>query len=308
VRYVILHKTLVDDDRAARWQRYLMAAPRFEDEQIAVYATAPDLTLAAELIPGTGVIRAVAATGCLNPGRVLALAVGWGAVTAPGGNYDVELMLVSSDGATVQAKTFPGWSSDGMAWGYYELRADPSLPDGDYAVRLVLVDPATGARQGQPATVGQVQVSHACAFDVPPDAVNANVLFGDDVRLLGYGLRRDGEQLTLTLHWRAERRMKTNYKVFVHVFDPATGVPVAQDDAMPRRNTFPTTFWWPGDVVTDVVPISLEGAAAGAYGVAVGVYDPATMIRLPVVDADGQLRRDDRFVLPGEEVRVEARE
>ncbi|MCP4535506.1 MAG: hypothetical protein GY831_30330, partial [Delftia sp.] len=276
VRYVILHKTLVDGDRAARWQRYLLAAPRFEDEQIAVYSTAPlagrDFALAAELLPGTGVIRAVASTACLNPGRVLGLNVGWDAVAAPGQDMDVELALVSSKGATVQAETFPGWSAAGMAWGYYELRASPTLPGGDYAIRLALLDPATGALQGQAATVGQVQVSGACTFDVPPDATGANVLFGDDARLPGYRLRRDGDELTLTLHWRAERRMETNYKIFVHVFDPATGIPVVQDDAMPRRNTFPTTFWWPGEVVVDVIPISLAGVPAGAYGVAVGVY------------------------------------
>jgi hypothetical protein len=143
---------------------------------------------------------------------------------------------------------------------------------------------------------------------MPPDdgdAVPVNALFGDDLRLLGYRLSQEGNLLTLTLHWRAERRMETAYKIFVHVFDPATQVPVAQDDAMPRRWAYPTTYWGPGEVVTDVVSISLEGVPVGAYGVALGIYDPVTVDRLPVVDGAGQPQPDGRLVLPGETVGME---
>ncbi len=189
------------------------------------------------------------------------------------------------------------------------MRISPSLPAGDYNVALALVDPATGAIQGRQAVVGQVTVSERpCAFALPPDgaeAVRVNARFGDDLRLLGYRLSQEDERLILTLHWRAERRMGTAYKIFVHVFDPATQVPVAQDDAMPRRWAYPTTFWGPGEVVTDVVSISLEGVPVGTYGVALGVYDPATMARLPAVDGAGQPQPDARLVLPGEMVSVE---
>jgi hypothetical protein len=123
--------------------------------------------------------------------------------------------------------------------------------------------------------------------------------------LLGYQLDHNGDRLSLTLDWRSEQRMETDYKIFVHVFDPATGVPVAQDDAMPHRWAYPTTFWGTGEVVEDVIPISLKGVPAGAYGIAVGVYDPATMERLPVVDGAGRPRADDRLVLAGETILVE---
>jgi hypothetical protein len=107
--------------------------------------------------------------------------------------------------------------------------------------------------------------------------------------------------------------METDYKIFVHVFDPATNIPVAQDDAMPHRWAYPTTFWGPGEVVDDLIPISLVGVQPGAYGIAVGVYDPATMERLPVADGTDQpstlgLQPDGRFVLPGQAVIIEERE
>jgi hypothetical protein len=321
VRYLILHKTLAGPDQLARWQRYLLIAPRFEDEQIAVYATAPlperDFTLADELAPGIGLIRVVTSTGCLNPGRALEVDVGWATTVAPERDLHIKLALVGEGGIVRQEEIFPlspawptaEWPANAVAWGYYALHGHPSLPAGNYTVTLALVDPTTGTLQGQQAVVGQVAVSQRpCAFAMLPDdvdTVRVNALFGDDLRLLGYRLSQEGDRLILTLHWRAERRMETAYKIFVHVFDPATQVPVAQDDAMPRRWAYPTTFWGPGEVVTDVVSISLEGVPVGTYGVALGVYDPATTARLPVVDGAGRSQPDARLVLPGEMLSME---
>jgi hypothetical protein len=321
VRYVILHKELIDVDRLARWQRTLLSRPRFEDEQIAVYATSPlagrDFELADELAPGIGPIRVLTSTGCLNPGRVLEVDVGWGATATPGQDFDVRLTLVEEAGSGYQEEVFPlsqawptgEWPANAMAWGYYVLHAHPSLPAGEYAVALALADPETGESQGQQAVVGRVTVSPSpCEFSLPmetTDAVRVNALFGDDLRLLGYRLDHAADHLTVTLYWRAERRMETAYKIFIHVFDPATSAPAAQDDAMPRRWAYPTQLWSPGQVVTDAIPISLEGVPAGAYTVAVGVYDPATTERLAVIDRAGELQPDGRLVLPGETINVE---
>jgi len=321
LRYIILHKNQVGSDRTDHWQRYFLIDPRFEDGQIAVYNTDPlagrDFVLANELAPGLGIIRATTSTSCLNPGRVLEVDVGWGTTAAPGRDLQARLALTSSDAEAYQAKDFPlspswptrQWPANAVAWGYYTLHLRPSLPAGTYTLSLALVDPATDMPQGKQAVLGQVTVSPSpCTFDVPADAVALNALFGDYLRLLGYQLERDGVLLTVTLHWRSQQRMETDYKIFVHVFDPATAVPVAQDDAMPHRWAYPTTFWGPGEMVEDVIPISLDGVPAGAYGVAIGVYDPATMGRLPIWDGAGQLQPDGRLVLPGETIEVEGRE
>ena len=318
LRYIILHKDRVGTDRVEHWQRYFMIDPRFEDGQIAVYATDPlagrDFILTHELTPGVGIIRVITSTGCLNPGRMLEVDVGWGTTAAPGRDLNVELALVSSRNGISQTEVFPvspiwptrEWPANAVAWGYYTLRVHPSLPTDTYAVTLALVDPKTGTIQGQPAVVGRLMVSPSpCAFDALPGTVGVNALFGDDLRLLGYQLDHNGDRLSLTLDWRSERRMETDYKIFVHVFDPATGTPVAQDDAMPHRWAYPTTFWGPGEVVEDVIPISLRGVPAGGYGIAVGIYDPATMERLPVVDGAGRPQPDGRLVLPGEMIQVE---
>jgi hypothetical protein len=125
------------------------------------------------------------------------------------------------------------------------------------------------------------------------------------MRLRGYRLEQQEDVVSLTLLWRSERRMATDYKVFVHIFDPGTGIPVAQDDSMPLHWTYPTSYWSPGEVVTDVILISVEQVPPGVYGVGVGAYDPARGERLPVYNNLGQVQPDGRLVLVGESVRIE---
>ena len=67
---------------------------------------------------------------------------------------------------------------------------------------------------------------------------------------------------------------------------------------MPCNWTYPTSRWWPGEVVADRVSISLADVPAGQYGIAVGVYDPATGTRLPLVEQSGEPVPDGRLVLP----------
>jgi hypothetical protein len=320
VRYIILHKTEVGADRISHWRRYLLTRPRFEDEQIAVYITTPqagqDYVMMEEVAHGIGIIDVITSTRCLNPGRVLEVDVGWGTSAPPNQDLHVRVSLVDDKNSVVQEQVFPlvpnwptrEWPTSTVAWGYYEIRTPLSLASGVYFVTLSVEDPATGVRQGHSVTVGQMVVTDSvCEFGIltgAADAVPTTTVFGDDLRLLGFQERRDGQDLRLTLYWRSERRMETDYKIFVHVFDPATGILVAQDDAMPHRWAYPTSFWGPGEVVDDLIPISLAGVQPGTYGIAVGVYDPATMERLPVTDGTGDLKPDGRYVLPGKTVTI----
>ena len=321
VRDIVLHKEEARPDRLERWERYLLISPRFEDGVVAVFPTSPevgrDFSLMQELAAGLGPVRVITSTGCVNPGGVLEVDVGWGARKAPGQDFDVELALVSSDGRVVQVRRYPvctssgdpwlthAWSEGAVAWGYYPLYTDASLPPATYEVRLALVDAQSGLSQGNPLNVGDVTVSRSrCDLPTPSDAVRSNTVFGDALRLLGYALQRPDDRLIISLHWRSEQRMETDYKVFVHIFDLDTGVPVAQDDAMPLRWSYPTSFWGPGEYVRDDIPIDLHAVPPAYYGIAIGIYDPHTLERLPVVDVEGQVSPDGRLVLPGEIVAV----
>ena len=113
------------------------------------------------------------------------------------------------------------------------------------------------------------------------------------ILLRGYDLRTYPRSLELTLYWEARQRIDISYKVFVHLTDTATGAIVSQDDAVPRRWTYPTTAWEPGGLVEDTIPLSLEGVSTGQYRIALGLYDMNTGERLPAYAPDGERYADD---------------
>ena len=296
IGYIVIHKTRVGADRVAHWQRYLLMRPRYEDEQVVVYATQPELkqdfALMAEFAPGFGPIRILVSADCANPGRVVEVDVGWGQAQANQQDETVVLSLVDGNGRTAQTATFPLTTASTIAWGYYPLRLAETLLPGEYSLLM-------GIEGGErPLLLQTLSIQpKLCTFAVAPEATTANALFGDELQLLAYEIKRNENQVVFILHWRSQQRMNTDYKVFVHVFDPETGIPVAQDDSKPRREAYPTIYWGPGEILADRVPISLRSVPPGAYGVAIGVYDPVTGERLLVVRGDGVVVEDDRYIL-----------
>jgi hypothetical protein len=317
VAYILVQKRIADPDHVAHWRRYLLTSPRFEDDSVAVFSTSPtagrDFALERELSPGIGPIEVVGPADCLDRGGVLEVDVGWGTTKSLGEDFILEMSLRPREGTNAVSQVYAvtpdwatsSWPANSIAWGYYPLHVSESTASGTYDVELSLVEQETGGRQGEAMVAGTVKVPDSrCTLPVPSGAAGANAVFGDSLRLLGYRILRDARELTITLHWRCEQRMEVNYKIFVHVFDPATDIPVAQDDAMPKQWEYPTTFWMPGEMVKDAIPISLAGVPAGDYGLAVGAYNPQTMERLAVMDATGHLHADGRLVLPGEIIHV----
>ena len=64
------------------------------------------------------------------------------------------------------------------------------------------------------------------------------------------------------------------------------------------RGAYPTTLWAPGEVVVDeydLVDPARCTAPGIAYVIEVGMYDPATVQRLPVLDPTGAV--GDRVLL-----------
>jgi hypothetical protein len=95
---------------------------------------------------------------------------------------------------------------------------------------------------------------------------------------------KPGEMLRLTLYWRALQPIQENYTVFVHVAR-ADGAILIQRDVQPRDGTHPTGSWVTGELVGDPHELSIPSdAPPGTYWLKVGMYSPATMQRLPVVD------------------------
>lgn len=312
---IIFHKDQIGADRIDHWRRYLSLSPVYEDEQIAVFSTEPkanqDFHTIQELEPGLGPVQSLMTSDCLEPGQPLEVDILWGTSSDLVADSQVQIGLQSQAGELLQLQSFPlespepgvVWPADSLLWGYYPLDIELDTPAGHHGLFLQLDDaPSPQMFSLGPLTVGE----DACPSDLPESTKVVDALFGHQMRLLGYEIQRAApDQLEVLLYWRDEQRMGTDYKVFVHVFAPDTGVPVAQDDAMPHRGGFPTRFWAPGDVIVDRIPIDLGGAPTGAYGLAVGVYDPLTQERLPLLIDGQQQPEDSRLVLPGDTVEIE---
>ena len=305
IRYVVIHKDEVAADQIDYWKEYFVIQPVFEDEAIIAYKTTPqlgeDYAFAAELFSGFGVIRAGSTNSCVNPGDSLQIDLAWGTNQAL--NEDVHLMfaLVGADGDPQMSlrKRFKAadWGANTIRWDYAVMPLPNTMPEGNYGVQVYVMHPENGAAiTGAEWVLGVDVQDEPCEFGLEGvTAVNAK--FGNDIRLLGYEVEQDIDELLLTLHWQTLQRMDKDYKVFVHLFDPATGIPAAQDDAMPRRWQYPTSFWKPGEIVDDAIPIEVSDLPPGNYGIGVGVYDAGTGERLAVVDNEGRAVENGRLIV-----------
>ncbi|MCX7838520.1 MAG: glycosyltransferase family 39 protein [Anaerolineae bacterium] len=130
-------------------------------------------------------------------------------------------------------------------------------------------------------------------------------MLGDSIELLGYAFDRveaaPGEIVLLTLRWQTSAPIRTRYTVFAHVIggvNPATQTPVwAQMDSEPAGGARPTTDWRVGQVIEDRRGLWLpEHTPPGEYLIEVGMYDAATLARLPVF-IEGKRVEEDRVIL-----------
>ena len=111
-------------------------------------------------------------------------------------------------------------------------------------------------------------------------------------------MRHEEDVLKVTLDWRCVATPKQSYTVFVHLYGPTPGPPVAQQDGPPVHNYVPTAFWQAGDRIYDEKTIALPAnLPAGEYTLGAGLYDSATGERLPAIGPDGQRYPNDTVTL-----------
>ena len=225
----------------------------------------------------------------------------------PAGAYDLRLALLDKWGKTTKVVT----TNDNAVRSNDLSR---SVTTNGNAVRSNDMLPASGSRRY--LSLGTIRVHASDRLWEPPafeHVVGARL--GDVVELLGYDLAlpgydlalpgegrtaRPGETLHLTLIWRCLREMEVSYTVFTHLLDEA-GQMRGQQDNPPLRGAYPTTLWAPGEVVVDEYDLTIQAdAPPGVYVIEVGMYDPATVRRLPVLDPTGGV--GDRVLLGNWEI------
>jgi hypothetical protein len=192
------------------------------------------------------------------------------------------------------------------------LRVPSQVPPAAFDLRVGLYDPDTGQRlpildgEGGHAgtsdtlTLQQVQVTAGRAMPLADVPNRVSYRLGERFQLLGYDWNPAASELSL--YWQTIRGTTTSperevdYVVFVHLLDDR-GRLAWGSDGPPLGGLYPTSQWQAGEIVVDPRPLSASDLPPGPYRLAVGMYDPATLVRLPVRDGHGQLVAGDAIPL-----------
>ena len=132
--------------------------------------------------------------------------------------------------------------------------------------------------------------------ETPDVGQTIGVTFGDQITLVGYHPDNlevaPSGSLKFTLYWRAERQPEVNYSLFAHLI-ATNGKRWGQQDGSPTGEYLPTSEWEPGRLwrADWSIPVDAE-APPGEYQVLVGLYDSATMQRLPITGGGLEPRGD----------------
>jgi hypothetical protein len=179
------------------------------------------------------------------------------------------------------------------------LRVPSHVPPVGFDLRVGLFDPETGRRlpvtggalsagQGTSSTVdtvrlGAIQVTRGRGIRAADMPNRVSYRLGEGIQLLGHDWEPNGA--TLTLYWRSDRSLTDDYVVFVHLLDGQERLAWGADGP-PLGGLYPTSAWDPDRVVADPRQLALDGLLPGSYLLAVGLYDPDTLVRLPVADVE----------------------
>jgi hypothetical protein len=129
--------------------------------------------------------------------------------------------------------------------------------------------------------------------------------FGEEIEFLGCDVavtRENGRtrvwQLTV---WRAITAPQRDYTLYMHFVRPQEDKPFAQADHLLGRlflgELKPTTQWKPGEIVTDAIEVPEAFYNDPAAQLGVGLWDPATGFRLPVVTDALHVDENGRLVI-----------
>jgi hypothetical protein len=184
------------------------------------------------------------------------------------------------------------WDTQHYVRDEHVLRVPAGTPPAEFSLRAGMYDPDTGRRLalagGSPDTVRlqDIAVTPGRGLRVKDVPHRVDYRLGERIQLLGYDW--DRAATTLTLYWQAGAagQGEAGYAVFVHLLDEQ-GERVWGADGPPLGGLYPMPDWRPGEVVVDPRFLALDELPAGTYTLAVGLYDSATLARLPVTGEAG---------------------
>lgn len=245
-------------------------------EPAALTIAVPHLT---DVADGVRLLGWDAPPTALRPGEVVALSLYWQAVEPREARVPLNARAVIRAGDqswTLWQGPPAGLQYPPQQWQDGDLLAQPArwrLP------RELPAGPAELVYEAGEASIdlGTIEIQPVeRTFAPPPVDQVIDAVFGDQMVLYGYTIRQHNEVIILDLMWQGLKPTDIDYTVFVHLLDADDQI-VAQRDAMPQDNAYPTSLWLPGEFVTDTYSLP---ALPNVERVRVGLYNPQTGVRL----------------------------
>ncbi|HEX3054134.1 MAG TPA: glycosyltransferase family 39 protein [Aggregatilineaceae bacterium] len=137
------------------------------------------------------------------------------------------------------------------------------------------------------------------AFTVHPEArqnplnpvapVDGEVIIGDFAQFVGHDVTTltwyRGTRVFLTLYWKPTDSAPPpqDYSIYIHLLDE-NGTWIAGWDGTPLQKSYPTRFWRAGESLMDYWVLQIpDDIPAGPAKIRIGIYDPVSQTRLPVM-------------------------
>lgn len=168
------------------------------------------------------------------------------------------------------------------------------LPDDlpEFTSALIFIEPLYNDAVTYPSLIVPAVLNPPDAARKPESAINTAYSFGEAITLDSYTLAYETGEIVLTLYWQTSQPLDEDYQVFVHLLDNS-GTPIAQDDAAPVNNRYPTSQWRANTLIADPHTLALpDSLPAGNYPLRIGLYRLTDQIRLPIIPADERIDND----------------
>ncbi|MFO7680071.1 MAG: glycosyltransferase family 39 protein [Chloroflexota bacterium] len=221
-------------------------------------------------------------------GSLVPVELCWQALAETETDYSFLIQIIGPENSLITSRrTYPGhgliptsdWAAGTAACETTHLLIPQNLPETLlYQVEVAFIDHDTEIRLPVTNAAG---APLSPSFAAPIRLETSNMVFADNlsdepVQLLASEFAATwtaGEETAVSLSWTIPAALEQDYQVFVHLRD-AAGKTVAQADGPPLAGWYPTSWWTPGEIVTDErrfpVPADLP---PGVYSLAAGFYD-----------------------------------
>jgi hypothetical protein len=252
-------------------------------------------SVVSEVAPGLVLEGYAVRPARLKPGDIVYATLRWRATSDDMACHAPALLLRQDETVLAQdaGSLFDRYSTEQWATGELlietrQLLMPPSLAPLQLALTI----------DGRIVEVGEIAVAQeVLLWQAPATAQPACAHLDGVAELVGHEWDFNSAQLgegALTLYWQASTGapVATSYTVFTHLLTPEGGL-LAQHDGLPGEGKRPTTNWLPDEVIADRHELALDEPYTGPARLVVGMYDLATMTRVPAHDCADRRLPDD---------------